>query len=358
MRVGIVCAMMVAAPVASVAGEPVLEWAPEPGGPWTEDAEATIEEIGPNQWQIVTPLSLGEATASTFYRLVVAEGFEAIELTSCQVVDSSLEMEAVGTPSTGPQERTITLPGDVPLVLVRIPAGSFQMGSPDTERSRWIDEGPVHTVTIGYAFYLGKYEVTQAQWVGLMGSWPGRAPDPAYGAGAAYPAYALSWNDAQSFIAALNSHLATTGQGPLMVRLPSEAEWEYACRAGTSTRFYFGDSLGVADVCEDDGVRSQYMWYCGNANHQTHPVGTKLPNAFGLYDMHGNVWEWCEDWYHSSYSGAPADGSAWVSPTHWARVVRGAYWLNYARHCRSAIRSAYAPIDGNTAFGFRVAAVQ
>ncbi|MFH0793382.1 MAG: SUMF1/EgtB/PvdO family nonheme iron enzyme, partial [bacterium] len=192
-----------------------------------------------------------------------------------------------------PQTRTIYLPGNVPLELVRIPSGSFQMGSPDTERSRYSDEGPVHTVTINYSFYMGRTEVTQCQWLAVMGSWPDPTyyPRNPYGVGDNYPAYHISWNDAQNFITALGNHIASSGQGPLTVRLPSEAEWEYACRGGTQTRFFFGDSLSVGDLCEDDGIRSQYMWYCGNDTpYGTKEVATKLPNQFGLYDMSGNVW--------------------------------------------------------------------
>ncbi len=250
---------------------------------------------------------------------------------------------------------TILLPGNVPLELVRIPAGSFQMGSPDTERSRLDREGLVHTVTIGYDFYMGKYEVTQAQWLAVMGSWPGTAPSSSYGVGDDYPAYYVSWTDAQNFITAVNTHITNTGQGPATVRLPSEAEWEYACRAGTQMRFYFGDSLSVGDDCEDDGIRSQYMWYCGNNSpYESKPVGGKLPNAFGLYDMSGNVWEWCQDWYHSSYTGAPADGSAWESPTGSYRVRRGGRWDGGAQRCRSAFRDFYWPGYRGYFIGFRL----
>jgi len=153
---------------------------------------------------------------------------------------------------------TILLPGNVPLELVRIPAGSFQMGSPNTERSRYDWEGPVHTVTIAYDFYMGRYEVTQAQWLAVMGCSPGGYAWN-FGQGDSYPVYYVSWDDAQAFITALNKHITNTGQGPATVRLPSEAEWEYACLAGTNTRFYFGDSLSVGDECESDGVRSQYI---------------------------------------------------------------------------------------------------
>jgi len=253
-----------------------------------------------------------------------------------------------------PGDRVVLLPGGMPLALVWIPAGSFQMGSPDTEQSRDGNEGPLHTVKIGYDFYLGKHEVTQAQWVALMGS------NPSYFTGdVSRPVETVYWDDAKSFITALNRHIAATGQGPLTVRLPSEAEWEYACRAGTQTRFFFGDSLDVRDDYGDDGIRSQYMWYINNGlRGGVQPVGTKLPNAFELYDMHGNVREWCEDWYHTSYSGAPADGSAWMSPTSTLRVIRGGCWNDPPERQRSAYRYGSCPTQLIYPFGFRLAAVQ
>ena len=258
---------------------------------------------------------------------------------------ATLIFSAAWTPEGGPQTQTIYLPGDVPLVLVRIPAGSFQMGSPDTERSRLSYEGPVHTVNIAYDFYMGKTELTQCQWLAVMNSWPGTAPSSYYGVGDDYPAYYISWNDCQNFITALNTHVANTGQGPATFRLPSEAEWEYACRAGTQTRFFFGDSLTVDDYETDGpagtlpGNRSDYMWFGGNNSlNGSKPVGTKLPNQFGLYDMSGNMWEWCQDYWHGIYTGAPADGSAWLSPTSSSPVLRGGFWGDYAYFCRSANR--------------------
>jgi len=273
-----------------------------------------------------------------------------------------------------PYETTIMLPNDVPLTLAKIPSGTFQMGSPNTERNRDSDEGLVHTVNIGYDFYMGKYEVTQKQWLAVMGSWPDSTYNPdmdngKFGRSDSHPMYFVSWNDAKNFITALNTHIANTGQGPLTVRLPSEAEWEYACRAGTQTRFFFGDSLDCGDEDEDcaagtlPGNRSDYMWYrfnCqGNANgaYGTKPVGTKLPNQFGLYDIHGNVWEWCEDDYHLDYTGAPADGSAWVdNPRGSGRAGRGGSYYGYARSCRSASRSASNPSLRSSGYGggFRV----
>ncbi|MBM3334041.1 formylglycine-generating enzyme family protein, partial [Candidatus Sumerlaeota bacterium] len=269
------------------------------------------------------------------------------------------------TPESGPNEITIYLPGNVPLVLVRIPAGSFQMGSLVTERSRYSDEGPVHTVNIGYAFYMGKYEVTQKQWLAVIGSWPHTAPGSTYGVGNNYPAYNVSWNDAQSFITALNIHITNTGQGPATFRLASEAEWEYACRAGTQTRFFFGDSLSVDDLATDGpagtlpGNRSDYMWFGYSYNTPTYgskQVGTKLPNQFGLYDMSGNVWEWCQDWYHTDYTGAPSGGSAWeVQQSGYPyRVCRGGAWGYNAGNCRSAPRAGYHPDNWSGGLGFRL----
>ncbi len=261
------------------------------------------------------------------------------------------------------------LPGDVPLTLVKIPSGTFQMGSPDTERSQRPYERPVHTVNIAYDFHMGKYEVTQKQWLAVMGSWPGIAPSSDLGFGDNFPAYYIAWNDAKNFITALNMHIANTGQGPLTVRLPSEAEWEYACRAGTQTRFFFGDSLECNDDMEDcaagvlPGNRSDYMWYNGNnassgqPGFGSKPVGTKLPNQFGLYDMHGNIWEWCEDDLHPVYTGAPMNGSAWVdSPRGSDRMRRGGLWASFARRCRSAYRDNSDPSYRNGICGFRLAA--
>ena len=265
---------------------------------------------------------------------------------------------AEGESSEGEGEyptETLLLPGGVPLELVRIPAGSFQMGSPDTERSQRSIESPVHTVTIAYDFYMGKYEVTQAQWLAVMDSTPGGNTWDS-GQGDTYPAYYVSWDDAKNFITALNMHITNTGQGPATVRLPSEAEWEYACRAGTQTRFYFGDSLSVDDLCEDDGIRSQYMWYCGNNSQDgSKPVGGKLANAFGLHDMSGNLWEWCEDDWHDDYTGAPSTGSAWIDSSRGSyRVLRGGDWFDLAQNCRSAYRLHQWPDYGNRAFGFRL----
>ncbi|MBW7866518.1 MAG: formylglycine-generating enzyme family protein [Candidatus Hydrogenedentes bacterium] len=269
--------------------------------------------------------------------------------------NGALRLGATG----GSSEITILLPGNVPLELVRIPAGASNMGSTYPEQCWCSNELPEHRVEIEYGFYMGKYEVTQSQWVALMGD------NPSHFLGANRPVENVSWREAQLFINALNGHIAATGQGPATMRLPSEAEWEYACRARTGTRFYFGDSLGAGDTFEDyatgdmPGKRSDYMWYLGNISDGTKPVGGKLPNAFGLYDMHGNVWEWCEDVWHGNYSGAPTDGSVWVHPPGLSDYVcRGGGWINYAWDCRSARRTCHNSGHQDFVTGFRLAATR
>ena len=260
------------------------------------------------------------------------------------------------TPTPLPSEMTIDLPGlpaeAKPLVLVRIPAGSFYMGSNDDSSWSWCYpcEQPVHHVNIAYDFYLAKHEITQGQWLAVMGS----EPASGYGDGNDYPVYFVSWNDCQAFVAALNA----PGQGTF--RMPSEAEWEYACRAGTTTRFSFGDSNCAPTGCTSCDL-SNYAWWCGNngasgaPEYGTKIVGQKPPNGFGLYDMHGNVWEWCQDWWHEGYTGAPADGSAWEAGGGTYRVMRGGRWSSDARYCRSSSRSRHSPAVTSYYLGFRVA---
>lgn len=236
---------------------------------------------------------------------------------------------------TSAPEITIDLPGlpadATPLVLVRMLAGTFEMGSYDDPGWSQPNEQPVHSVTMEYDFYMGKYEVTQAQWWAVYGC----DPSSFLTCGINCPVEMVSWEDCQVFLASLNS---LVGNGTF--RLPSEAEWEYACRAGTTTRFYFGESDCQPEVlvhCELDS----YAWWHQNSQSTPHPVGLKLPNPFGLYDMIGNVWEWCQDDYHASYDGAPSDGSSWGDGTNPSRIVRGGNWsVLPPLYFRSASRSA------------------
>jgi formylglycine-generating enzyme required for sulfatase activity len=219
--------------------------------------------------------------------------------------------------------------------FVLIPAGTFIMGSPDSDPDAHDREKPPHQVTLSQDFYLGKYPVTQAQWEAVMGTNPSR-----FFKGADRPVGQVSWDDVQAFMQKLNER-----EGVDHYRLPTEAEWEYACRAGSGTRYHFGD---------DAARLSDYAWYRANSEGQTHPVGQKQPNAWGLYDMHGNVWEWVQDWY-GAYTANPVTNP--IGPTSGAdHVIRGGCWSHPARHARSAFRSRPLPaLPGgrHDDFGFR-----
>ncbi len=262
--------------------------------------------------------------------------------TNTPVPSTNTPSPTVTSPS-GLGEIVIDLPdlpeGAKPLEMVLIPAGTFTMGSPDNEQGRWSNEGPQHQVTLTRDFYLGKYEVTQAQWQAVMGSNP--AIDY-YGKGDNYPVYYMSWDDCQTFITRLN------GMGLGTFSLPTEAEWEYACRAGTTTRFYWGDDLDYSQI-------GQYEWYSGNNSpYGTKEVGLKLPNAWGLFDMSGNVVEWCGDLYSSIYytSNAQTDPTGPTEGSY--RVIRSGYWFDDGRHCRSAFRNSFLPSYAIDIVGFRL----
>ena len=249
-------------------------------------------------------------------------------------------------PSLGPkpgQELAVELGDSVKMEFVWIPSGSFMMGSPESEEGRKDDEGPVHKVTIGKGFWMGKYEVTQEQYERVTGKNPSKFK------GGKNPVEQVSWHDASRFCEVLAKKFGKTLPLRLRgkfetVRLPTEAEWEYACRAGTTTRFYTGDS-------ESD--LSGAGWWQGNSGGKTHAVGRKKPNAWGLCDMHGNVWEWCEDWhkedYYSSAPGTDPRGPATGS----RRVMRGGSWGNSADFCRVGYRYGYGPGSSYFLVGFR-----
>ena len=213
--------------------------------------------------------------------------------------------------------------------MVVIPAGSFVMGSDKSS-----DEQPTHSVSMR-SFSIGKYEVTQEQWFAVMGN------NPSANKGRALPVEMVSWDDVQQFITKLNQK---TGQ---KYRLPSEAEWEYAARAGSTTEWSFGN---------DESKLGNYAWDDRNSGGKAQAVGQKLPNAFGLFDMHGNVWEWTQDCWHETYAGAPTDGGAWTTGCSGNyRVLRGGSWFNFPATLRSAIRIWYFPGSRRTSDGFRLA---
>jgi len=257
-----------------------------------------------------------------------------------QEVDEQLELPALGVD----EKMMIADEGDLPEIItnnlgmkfVLMPAGSFTMGSPETEKGRDADENQ-HLVTITQPFYLQATEVTQEQWQKAMGGNPSYLQDCDD-----CPVENVSWYDVQNFIEKLNAM-----EGVTYYRLPSEAEWEYAARAGSTTAFSFGN---------DEEELGEYAWYGENSSDKTHAVGTRKPNAWGLYDMHGNVVEWVEDDRHDNYDGAPGDGTHWVDdPRGTYRVFRGGAHIGGAQYCRSANRDGNWPDARDGVLGFRLA---
>jgi formylglycine-generating enzyme required for sulfatase activity len=262
-------------------------------------------------------------------------------------------------------------------VMVAIPPGCFTMGSPDTEeRYEGYDgeEEPSHEVTIEHVFALGRGAVTLGAFSAFIADtnhdmgdsafvlngdkWedtPGRGwRDPGFAQGGDHPVTCVSWHDAQAFIAWLNERLTLT-ERPDAYRLPSEAEWEYACRAGTQTPFSFGaaittDQANFNGTSGYGGAQPSMVW-----RKATTPLGRFAANAFGLYDMHGDTWDWCEDAWNKTYEGAPADGAPWQSGDASLRVLRGGSWNAAPRSCRSAVRLRDNPTTRDYVIGFRLA---
>jgi formylglycine-generating enzyme required for sulfatase activity len=225
---------------------------------------------------------------------------------------------------------TVNQNGKEVLKMAIIPAGDFMMGSESGSSNKL----PVHKVAVR-PFYIGRTEVTQAQWQTVLGSLPNVGFK-----GSERPVERVSWEDVQEFCQRLSE------QTGLEFRLPTEAEWEYAARAGTTTEYSFGD---------DEKMLGDYAWFYKNSGSSTHHVGQKLPNQFGLYDMHGNVLEWCEDNWHENYEGAPSDGSAWLSGgDSTRRVLRGGSWGGDSYGCRSALRDRDRPDFRRNYIGLRL----
>jgi formylglycine-generating enzyme required for sulfatase activity len=262
-----------------------------------------------------------------FQRLV-----QAIRAGVSQRPEPAVRLEESTTPAAG-QSRVLTLSprltNSIGMEFVLIAAGTFRMG--------WHDggfyENPVHQVTISQPFYLGKYAVTQGQWDAVM-----RTNRSHFTGNPNHPVVRVSWEETQEFIREL-----TAKEGSTIYRLPTEAEWEYACRAGSTTVYSFGDDPHQLD---------EYGWYSENARARTHPVGQLKPNAWGLYDMHGNVWEWVQDW-DGMYSPEPVTDPRGPS-SGLCRVVRGGSWNNSAEVCRSASRYRDMLRISNANFGFRL----
>ena len=275
------------------------------------------------------------------------EGVEQIEAArQAQAEAERQAAEAVAGRRKAGTGKTFSLPGGAEMEFVWIEPGMFQMGSPESERSgsSWAEnEGPVHEVEISRGFWLGKYEVTQGEWEAVMGTrpWSGKSH---VRSNPSHPAVYISWDDVQGFIDKLND-----AAGEVVYRLPSEAEWEYACRAGTSTRWSFGD---------DENQLTHYAWYEDNAwdagKEYAQPVGTKRPNPWGLYDMHGNVWEWVQDRADDDYYNRSPRVDPLGPTSGFHRVFRGGDFHFFAQALRSAGRGGYSPSGRDGSVGVRL----
>jgi formylglycine-generating enzyme required for sulfatase activity len=236
-----------------------------------------------------------------------------------------------------PKEVSVDLANGIKLELLLIPAGEFMMGSPESETSRLVMDKPQHRVRITKPFFLGKFPVTQQQWESVMGHNPSLLKSPKH------PVVNVSWYDCEGFFKKLNVKV-----GGATFQLPTEAQWEYACRAGTKTRFPFGN---------DESKLGDYAWYGHNADGVTHPVGGKKPNAWGLYDMHGNASQWCADWYDESYYAKSITNDPPGAATGFHRCIRGGDISRVASLCRSSTRNAGQPALREEFLGVRVARV-
>jgi formylglycine-generating enzyme required for sulfatase activity len=250
------------------------------------------------------------------------------------------------------------LSNEVGIRMMLIPEGSFNMGSPEDKLDQSDFESPVHLVNVP-SFFMGKYPVTQAQWR-VVASLPQVSrelkPNPSRFKGDNRPVEFVSWYDAVEFCQRLSRHTNRT------YRLPTEAEWEYACRAGTTTRFHFGETI-TTDLANYDGTDDKDGLWSGSygrgpkGEHRKETTAVDhfgIANAFGLCDMHGNVWEWCLDHWHGNYEDAPDDGRAWLTDNEDARVQRGGSWNIKPRDCRCASRDFNLPVNVHGSIGFRV----
>ena len=302
-----------------------------------------------------------DSTALEYRQYVMVELFRgdsiSVELTNWLFHETGRETTSFQIPDScgqgdGFRIRVITLEADTGYSasfsingyylseFAEIPSGSFQMGSESTEWGHQPDEAPLHTVTFSSGFEIMDVEVCQRLWVNVMGT------NPSTFIGDSLPVEYVSWFDVIDFIENLN------GLDPhYTYRLPTEAEWEYSCRAGTDNWFYWGDDNSTETV-------SLYGWYNPNSDGSTQKIGMLEPNAWGLYDMSGNVYEWCMDVDHDDYTGAPTDGSAWVSGgSQGYRIVRGGSWSNQAQFLKSANRSSLNENQRSMSCGFRLVRV-
>ena len=301
--------------------EPVKEKPPEP----KPDPAATSEPTAPDARRTSKFLKIS-AIAGVIVLLMVGTWF-LISMQSPSLKAGQVFRDNLKGGGTGPE-------------MIILAAGNFMMGSPDTEEYRGKDEGPQNRVTISRPYALSIHEITFAEYDSFADTTGRQLPKDEGWGRLDRPVINVSWEDATAYARWLSEQ---TGQD---YRLPTEAEWEYAVRSGSTTAYSFG---------ADPSRVGEYAWYNDNSGNKTHPVGQKKPNAWGLYDMHGNVWEWVEDDWHENYNGAPDDGRAWIDdPRGAGRVVRGGSWYFVAHGCRSAYRNYYWPDFRNDLVGFRL----
>ena len=243
-------------------------------------------------------------------------------------------------------EKSVDIAEGVTMDFVLIPPGTFFMGSPTTEGQRDRNEGPAHDITISKPYYLGKFEVTQKQWNGFFAGTVFARKEFKF-PGDNMPADSISGFEAEKFLMDLSSRLG------MKFRLSTEAEWEHACRAGTQTPFYTGNTISTSQA-NYDGSKTYGSGAKGLQLKQTVDIGMYPPNPFGLHDMHGNVWEWCMDWFDANYYKESPGTDPTGPPTGGSRVIRGGCWKSHPTKCRSAERDAYNPSKSNDTIGFRV----
>ncbi|MCW5206790.1 SUMF1/EgtB/PvdO family nonheme iron enzyme [Desulfobulbus sp. F5] len=244
--------------------------------------------------------------------------------------DAQAQAEADAAKEAEPKQGDSINDDATGMKLAYVPSGCFMMGSSTDDEGHENDEGPVHKVCVD-SFWMGQYEVTQGQWEKVMGANPSK-----FKKGGNYPVERVSWNDVQDFIKKLNS---STGKS---YRLPTEAEWEYACRANSPGKYCGGDDIDAL------------AWHSKNSGDSTHPVGGKQGNGFGLYDMSGNVYEWCADWYGKDYYASSSQSNPVVPNSGSNRVIRGGAWLSPLRFGRAAFRNWSRPDNSEGYLGFRL----
>ncbi len=303
--------------------------------------DLVIECLNYQSWdiQIAAYLILNSRTEPKIKQILDKPNDEGLKLEQIEVVTVNNFGEIIQRQPRVARYFMEDLGNGVTLEMAAIPGGTFMMGSPENEDGRSDSEGPQHEVTIP-SFFMGKHPVTQAQYQAIIGRNPSCFKDNNH------PVVWISRNDAVKFCERLSQKTEKN------YRLPSEAEWEYACRAGTTTPFYFGETI-TPDLVNYYGADTYASAPKGQNRGQTTDVGSFPPNVFGLYDMHGNVSEWCQDKWHETYINAPIDGTVWDRRNGYSPILRGGSWCDFPEDCRSA-RRFYDGASGSSHIGFRV----